>query len=262
MNSQYLTIKEGTPIEMINSPYSDFYNLDGLTKVFLTCDIDWAPEYAILQVLHEIERRNLKITVFATHYSKLLGNAPSFVEVGLHPDFTREHSTISNADRMRQLKEMYPSAVGMRSHRNYFGQNISALAAETNLLYDVSVLLWNLPYCQAFVDYNSIVRLNYMWEDGIHLNSNFPLDLSLVNLHTPGLKIFNVHPMLILLNSSTDAHRRKVTSQYKDLANAPYDEIAPEINCGRGIATLWTEFLDWLVLNNIHTPFMREVLKV
>jgi hypothetical protein len=203
-----------------------------------------------------VERYGLKITIFSTHASTLLSRPPAHVEVGLHPDFTRPNTVL--ADKMTQLRELYPAAVGMRSHRNFFGQNIGDLAVAAGLKYDASVFLWNEPFCQAHYDYNNMLRFSYMWEDGIHLDMGLGLAWDKVNLRSPGLKILNVHPILIYLNSSTEEHRRSVTKRYHDLQHAPQSQILPEVNKGRGIATVWEEMLRWIADNGIRSHLLSE----
>jgi hypothetical protein len=105
-----------------------------------------------------------------------------------------------------------------------------------------------------------MTRFSYCWEDGIHLDMGFGLDMDRVTLHTPGLKILNVHPILIYLNSSTEEHRRSVTRRYTDLTSAPYTEISGEVNRGRGIGTLWREMLQYLAANNVRTHLLKEAL--
>ena len=235
-----------------------FYNPDKLVAIFLTCDLDWAPEFCIEKVLFAIEHYQLKITIFATHHSPLLTNPPNFVEVGLHPDFTRPNTDF--ATKMHNLKSLYPRALGMRSHRNFFGQNISDLAKQYNLHYDVSSFLWNLPHCGTYHDYNDLLRISYMWEDGIHLDMECGMTWDKINLHSPGLKILNVHPILMYLNSSSDNHRRSVTSQYQDLTQAPKSEIDTYIQPGVGIFTFWETLLEFIAHNNIDTYFISELL--
>jgi hypothetical protein len=243
-------------------PYARFYNLSGLTDVFLTCDVDWAPEYAIEHVLEAVEAHGQKLTIFATHRSEVLLGAPPWVEVGLHPDFTRQHDGDSRfEDKLATLKSCYPSAVGMRSHRDFFGNNIGDMAMKCGLRYDASTFLWNQPLCQAHVDYNGMTRFSYCWEDGIHLDMGFGLELDRVTLHTPGLKILNVHPILIYLNSSTEEHRRGVTRRYKDLTSAAFSEIDAEVNRGRGIGNVWRELLQYLAVNNVRTHLLRDAVE-
>ena len=119
-------------------PYARFYNLDRLTDVFLTCDVDWAPEFAIEAVLEAVRAHGQKLTIFATHRSDVLLGAPSWLEVGLHPDFTRQDGKSRFEERIAALKRVYPDAVGMRSHRDFFGNNIGDMAKQCGLRYDAS----------------------------------------------------------------------------------------------------------------------------
>lgn len=242
-----------------DDPLLPYYNTDGLTDVVLTCDIDWAPEYAIEYVMDLVSKYGCKMTMFTTHRSSLLLNAPDFIEVALHPDFTRTPNLNGFSEKMTQLKDIYPDAVGTRSHRNFFGQNIADIAKKCELKYDASVFLWNQPLCQSHTDYNGMTRHTYMWEDGIHLDMGFDFDWSKISLHTPGMKIINVHPILIYLNSISDNHRRSVTSRYKDLTSAPKAEIDVGVNRAFGIKDFWERLLQYIQSSKIRTHCLKDL---
>ncbi len=245
-----------------NDPLSQFYNLNKLDSVILTCDVDWAPEYAIESVINLIAKYGFKINIFATHKSEVLLKKHEHVNIGLHPDFTRPSQKDWFDKKILNLKEIYPNSKGMRSHRNFFGQNIGDLAHQAGLKYDVSFFLWNEPYCQAHLDYNGMVRFSYFWEDGIHLDLGKSFDVSSINLESPGLKILNIHPILFYLNSDTEDHRRAVTSQYSDLTIAPKLEIDNEINRGYGIQNFYKEILNYLKTKNVKTYFLEELTDI
>ncbi|HHY71902.1 MAG TPA: hypothetical protein GX497_01460 [Bacillus bacterium] len=240
-------------------PLLPFYNINGLEKVILTCDIDWAPDFAIEYVMNLVEKYDCKITMFSTHKSELLLNAPEFVEVGLHPDFTRPNNQSGFGEKLFKLKEIYPNAVGTRSHRNFFGQNIADIAKQYDLQYDASVFLWNQPLCQVHKDYNNMLRFSYMWEDGIHLDMGLPFSWESISLSSPGLKIVNIHPILIYLNSVNEQHRRSVTSRYSDLTIASKSEIDVDVNKSYGIRDFWEELLKYINENSISTYTLSDV---
>jgi hypothetical protein len=82
-----------------------------------------------------------------------------------------------------------------------------------------------------------------------------------VRLATPGLKILNVHPILIYLNSTTEEHRRALTDRYRDLTTAPHAEVAPEVNTAtRGIGDLWRELLASLAEGGVRTHCLRDAV--
>lgn len=244
---------------MRDSPLSQYYNLDGLSDVFLTCDVDWAPEFAIEHVLGQVNSLGLKLTVFATGPSPMLQSAPDWLEIGLHPDFTRRDGPWI-AERFAALKTYYPQATGMRSHRNFFGQNVAEAAFAAGLSYDVSTLLFNQALVQASVDQYGLTRFAYMWEDGIHLDTGSDLRLEAIRVGVPGLKILNVHPVLIYLNSVSDDHRRAVTRTYADLTTAPRAHLDSARNLGRGIGSLWLELLQLISEKGVRTHLLGDVV--
>lgn len=240
----------------------DFYNIDGLTDVCLTTDIDWAPDYANEFVFDVVASHGYEITAFATHDSPLLRRPPAHVEIGLHPDNTRPDPARGVRDKISALKDLYPEAVGLRCHRNFFGQNIADFADRSGLRYDVSNILWNQPFCLSHIDYNGMVRFSYMWEDGIHCDQKVPFDISEINLDSPGLKILNVHPILIYLNAPNDDYRREVTKRYSDLASAPKGEIDSDVFKGYGIASFWKDLLAHLKSRGVRVHKLAHLADV
>lgn len=244
-----------------DDPLSDFYNTDRLSDVILTADVDWAPDFVVEEVINFVAQHGHKITIFATHQSDVLRQAPDFVEVGLHPDFTMRHNSLPFDESLLRMKEWYPEALGMRSHCDFFGNNIANLAVANGLIYDVSVFEWNMPLCQGHIDYNGMVRFPYFWEDGIHMDMNFPLSWEYVRLATPGLKILNVHPILIYLNCETDDDRRLVVRQHQDFTRVHRSDIDPFIRRQRGMRDLWLELLANLTANNLRTHLLGDVAR-
>lgn len=240
-------------------PLRGTYNLDGLDTVVLTTDIDWAPDYATAAVLDLVAAQGMRITAFATHDSPLLKASTGFVETGLHPDNTRPHPEHRFARKIVELQEIFPDAVGLRCHRNFFGQNISDLAHAAGLQYDISTFLWQQPFAQGYVDYNGLVKLAYVWEDGIHVDVGEPLELGRIRLDTPGLKILNVHPMLIYLNAPTDQLRRTLCRGIADLTTVPESHFRDHIHRGYGLRDLYRDLLAELRRRGVCTLFARDV---
>jgi len=242
-----------------DDPFSSLYNLAGVNTVLLTMDIDWAPEYATQTILDLVSSSGLNITAFATHKSPVLLDSEQFVEIGLHPDNTRPDPQYGFTRKISDLLEIYPASQGIRCHRNFFGQNISDLAKASNLKYDASTILWQQPFAQIYRDYNGLVKIPYTWEDGIHLDLQLPLNLDHIDLHKPGLKVFNVHPMLIYLNAPSDELRRQLTKDIKDLTVAPESLFSADIFSGYGMQSFYKDFLAEIVKRKIKTIFMRDI---
>jgi len=240
-------------------PLRDAYNLDGLDTVVLTTDIDWAPDYATRAVLDLVADAGMRITAFATHDSPLLKAATDFVEIGLHPDNTRPHPQHGFARKIPDLLELFPDAVGLRCHRNFFGQNISDLAHAAGLTYDISTFLWRQPFAQGYLDYNGLVKLAYVWEDGIHVDVGEALELERVGLDLPGLKILNVHRMLIYLNAPDDQLRRRLCRGIGDLTTVPETHFRDHIHQGYGLRDFYRDLLAELRRRKVRTLFARDL---
>ena len=246
----------------VNDPFVEFYNLSGLDTVLLTTDIDWAPEYMIEDLFELVGRYGFKLTAFGTHASEVMKTAGDMVEVGLHPNYCglRSGDTIDN--KLRYLKAVFPEAVGLRCHRNFFGNNVSDMAKELGLSYDVSTVLWKQPFAQAYADYNDLVRMAYVWEDGLHADMKLPMNIEEVPLDEPGLKILNVHPVLIYLNASDDNQRRAVTKQYTDLTQAKKEDVDSYVHQGYGMKSFYEDILTELKRRRVKTVFCKDVAQV
>ncbi|MBL4618133.1 MAG: hypothetical protein JKY46_10585 [Robiginitomaculum sp.] len=242
------------------SQWVDSLNIDSLNKVYLSADIDWAPDYAVEVMLAEIEKRNLKMTVFATHKSSLLLQPQPNIEIGVHPDYTR---TVEQKDLKYQLSfllDIFPDALGVRSHRNFFGQNTCDFANEFQLKYEASNIQWGMPFLCPHRDYNQMVRIPYFWEDGIHCDMNLPWTLDQLPIHCAGLKVINFHPMALYLNSPTESHRRSVVGNYSDLTIAPFSVLEKQRFHGTGAFTYFKMILDMLVEQRVNCDLMSELI--
>jgi len=225
------------------SPYLKFYNLNGFETWTLTCDIDWAPDYAVEDFFSIVESFGFELTAFATHKSSLLVRTPKWLEVGLHPDYTRPHPEYGISRKLIDLKDLYPDSQGVRSHRNFFGQNTADLAKKAGLIYDCSTLLWCNAYSQIYNDQFGLRRLSYVWEDGVHADMGLDWDMSHLPTETPGVKIFNFHPIFTYLNCPNDEYRREVVKGYNHLETAPMSALKPQIYQGYGARNFLIDML-------------------
>src|SRR5262245_27700561 len=226
----------------------------------MTADIDWAPEYAIDDMLDLFSDAGITVSCFATHASPVLKSAGRSVEIGLHPDYTRPHPEHGLIRKLDELKELFPEATGVRSHRNFFGQNTVDLAAKAGLTYDASVLLWRQPLCQIHKDQWGLYRLCYCWEDGIHADMHLPWTLDVLSMNTPGLKIFNIHPIVIYLNCPDDDYRRAIVKDYSDLTQAARSDLEAHRYDGYGARRFLIDLLARLKETRARSYTLREMV--
>jgi len=240
---------------------SGFCNENGLTTFSVTADVDWAPNYAVERFLTIIDDAGVSASIYATHDQCSLKGLPNSIEVGLHPDNTRYHPEYGISRKLLDLRELFPDAVGVRCHRNFFGQNVAQLAVAAGMTYDASVFLWKHSHLRPWIDQFGLVRLAYNWEDGIQADYGYGWTMDHVPFHGQGLKIFNFHPIFVYLNCPDDDYRRKIVGNYKDLTQAPKSEIEPLIYNGYGAQNFLVDLLGELKNRRAQSVTLADIAR-
>ncbi|RAP34047.1 hypothetical protein DID75_00285 [Candidatus Marinamargulisbacteria bacterium SCGC AG-410-N11] len=179
-------------------------------QVFITMDIDWAPDFVIEDTLSFFE--NIKLTLFVTHKSKILNslvNNNNF-ELGIHPNFNfLLNGDFRYGDTIEKVIEYYlefvPNSKSVRSHSLANNSHMLDIFTKKNIVYD----------CNIFIPYYSTIKLNpwlhwdkklirvpYFWEDDVQFmyDPNWlskPEDIINSNI----FRVFNFHPIHIFLNT-------------------------------------------------------------
>ncbi len=182
--------------------------------IYLTFDIDWASDAILSHTLDIIEKNDISATFFTTHntiLNKRIMENPK-IELGIHPNF----NYILNGDFkygstyreiIKYYRKIVPEAISIRSHS----------LVQSSLLLD-EFALYDYKYdCNVFIPYysnivlkpwknwnESLIRVPFYWEDDLHFMQG--ADLSKMNIDSlmkrEGLKVFNIHPIHIYLNSN------------------------------------------------------------
>ena len=207
------------------------------TPIVFTCDIDWAPEFAIDYTIDFFENLGIKLTLFATHSSNVVKS--SGLEIGIHPYLSR----VTEPDYQKvinDLKNIYPDAIGSRTHRNYFGYTTPKYLTNAGLKYDISVVNWLQPSF-GNLHFSGLKTFTYSWEDGLH----FDYKLRLTHKALPYKKdvcIFNIHPIVIYLNQDKEEIRKAALKGIKDLTKVKQSHIDQYIHKDYGIKNIITDF--------------------
>lgn len=176
----------------------------------LTLDVDWAPDFMIDQVADILLKNNVKATWFITHesdaISRLRNNSQLF-ELGIHPNMLCGSTHGKTQDEvLTHIKEIVPDAVSMRTHGLYQTSPwLTKAAKEYGIQTDVSLFLPRAKNLQPHkINWNgsSLWRLPYFWEDDAEMFDDNPIwRLSDERLNVSGLRIFDFHPIHIVLNT-------------------------------------------------------------
>lgn len=183
-----------------------------IDEIAITLDTDWAPDWMIEETLSLLVEQNVKATWFITNDSpalKTLRQYNHLMEIGVHPNFFHNSTQGNNENEiLHHVKTIVPEASAMRTHGLYQSTLLLMLASrEFNLNIDCSLLLPGQSYLKTHVLHSngdSIIRVPSFWEDDIEMGETTPRFClkDLINPQ-PGLKIFNFHPIHVLLNSVT-----------------------------------------------------------
>jgi len=172
-------------------------------------------------------------------------------EIGIHPNCLDGSTHGKNEDEvLKHIKELVPDAVSMRTHALYQSSPFLTKAAlDYGILIDVSIFLPRMPnlapHCFKLKGAR-LWRVPYYWEDDYEMSEDKPIwKFSDPELHLKGLKVFDFHPVCIMLNND-NYHIYEKLKRQKPLAEWTPDFIRPYINKGRGPQTLFLELIDFL----------------
>lgn len=172
-----------------------------LSAIYLSLDIDWAPDYVLEDTRLLLQAAGLPATIFATHQSPgvdaLLG-LPG-LETGVHPNF------LGGADEsavMDKLRRAFPTAIGVRSHALFYHSRLLPLFHRMGVRYFSNDLLFLHADLAPFYDWSGLLRLPIYWEDDVHCQYfDGRFDLASLQLDRPGMKVLNFHPVHLFLNT-------------------------------------------------------------
>lgn len=177
--------------------------------VFITIDIDWAPEPVLEDMESLLHSLSIPATIFTTHASETIARLQhtSSVEVGLHPNFNtclakngpaRDAETI-----LAETKKLAPTATAIRCHSLMQSSRLFALFRDHGLTHEVNTFV---PFasCRKLEPWRhpmGITSVPFLWEDDFAC-LEMPMPLSpLPALELQGIKVFNFHPIHLYLNT-------------------------------------------------------------
>lgn len=206
-------------------------------RIFLTLDLDWAPDFVISEISDHLRSREVRATWFVTHSSKEVEKlkCDHLFEVGVHPNFSPclmgADGAPSVHEVVNEMRELAPSATSFRCHSLVQSSPLLELMATHGFLFDCNTFL---PFTRIdslfpWRYYGDLVRVPYCWEDDTWISGacRDPGEVAVAK----GLRVIDVHPVLLWLNWLTlDVYRSVKT----DLTNEEKMRQAknPEVNTG------------------------------
>lgn len=206
-----------------------------------TSDIDWAPESMIDECLGRFRSAGVPVTPFVTHRSEVLARAfrGRESEAGLHPNFGPQSTHGTSIDSVvDHVVDLWPAASAFRSHGYQDSSLISHTLYERGLRYDSNLCLHLQPNLVPLRHWTGLTRFPVFMDDSViaFRGEQWGLDSFIESLRTPGLKIFNFHPVHVCLNTP-------VYSYYEERRSRANDDWRGLVFGGAGVRTLLDELL-------------------
>ncbi len=181
-------------------------------RIFLTFDIDWAPDFVVQNLIEKLERHEVPATFFCTHHNEYFEKLKKhpLLELGIHPNFNQllDLKSLKTASEiLSKLSSFYPEAISIRSHSLFQNSKLFFLYKQIGMKIDSNIFIpeWSGIEAKAYREVNGIVRAPYFWEDDVHtlaiengVEKNWKTKKYLQN---KGLKIFDFHPIHVYLNT-------------------------------------------------------------
>ena len=240
--------------------------------VAFTVDIDWVPDHLIDDMAQTFIDNKVKCTWFVTHSSPAVDRLKQseYFQLGIHPNF---HSGSSHGDSEEAViefcKRIVPDARVTRMHALH--QNsylLSKLQKAYGIDIDCSLFLPHAIHLAPHLFYHShehkpLLRIPFFWEDDVECltpNKNWNFEPEI--LTTPGLKIFNFHPVYVGINE-TDFRQylniKKNLCSTKKLSDLERDELQPYIHKDLGVKTYFKALLSHINSHGITTYWQTDI---
>lgn len=181
------------------------------TDLYLTIDMDWAPDFVLEYTFDILKRNKVPSTWMVTHETSFLNTLASseLIQLGIHPNFNdllsgNSHDSKSVEEKLAQLVSILPNAQSVRSHSMTQSSKILDSFVKFGITHDCNHYL---PFSSKIVQrpwriWNGLIKVPFGWEDDLDINitdETFAHSIS----KSLGLKVFNFHPIHIYLNSNS-----------------------------------------------------------
>jgi len=237
------------------------YELSQQPAYCFTSDVDWASEYAIEQSLRYFKKAGLSPTIFSTHKSKVLDEWDG--HIGIHPNFLPDSSQGNSYDEVLDFVfDLVPGATCFRAHRYFEVNDVYEKLYARGIRYasNTCTFLENIP---PFLHRNNMVQFPVFLEDGAYLYNKGDLSFKSVEhiFSTAGLKVIDIHPMHLMLNTPYFAYARKIKDTVSKEEWNSFDEQAIKKMRSNeiGIANFIDEMIEFIHKNNIRTVCLKEL---
>lgn len=233
--------------------------------ICFTMDIDWASEYAIQCAIAIFREAGLPVTTFLTHKSAEIDRALAAGEIkcGIHPNFMPDSSQGDTYQKVVDFCfDLLPQARLCRAHRYYEVNDTMELLTKKGIVAESNICTL-LDVVPPFLHRSNIISFPIFWEDGAYLYNyeGFNYTEFWEKLNTPGLKVLNIHPMHIMLNTPYFKYTREIKDS---LSREEWNNLDKNsIECiawkGEGITSFIQKTINDVKTAGIKTAYLEDI---
>ena len=187
-----------------------------MDAIYLTLDMDDAPEYMMEEVLGLLREHDVPATIFATGESRVLRESGPNIEVGLHPKI-RDMYRLD--EYVTPLKELYPEARCLRSHGLISSSNLLLHAWKSGITVTSNYISLDRPSSAPIPMLYSIHEYPITFMDDVCLLEGGPFNKEALSLSLDSGRGFGVlifHFVHIYLNAVNFEQYRAVKGKLHD----------------------------------------------
>jgi hypothetical protein len=215
----------------------------------LTFDIDWAPDPVFDDTLRLLDEYGIEATIFSTHNDSFEIESH---ERAIHPNFRQSEPF---AEVISELKALYPSAIGIRSHSLHVNTPIRTELFNQGLSYESNHMAFEVEGLVPYQMPSGLIQFPIYWMDAVWLRSEQSRVSIRKLLEKPGLKVLTFHPQHIYFNSPNyDYYRQNKDEYYSKEADLSlrYD--------GYGTRDIFLETLEYISGNALQPELLEDLL--
>jgi len=199
--------------------------------IFLSFDIDWVPDYMLRLTADLVS--HLDVSFMHTHSSSVCKQVAESFPCGIHPNLQKNSDQGDGIDdSIKFLRQLGVDFETCRFHVLNYGYPDLIKLSENGTKLDSSTILFNgkniIPTYHHDLD---MILAPYFWEDGIYLRGKELRDnTDIIDWETPGLKIFDFHPLDVYLNTNSMEQRNTFKASVKKLQDTEEEFSSKFIN--------------------------------
>lgn len=233
--------------------------------VCITSDLDWASDYAAGKAFDYFAANKIPVTAFVTNANKAVEehSQKGNIKLGIHPNFMPDSSQGKDYDEVIEYCfKLVPGANCFRAHRYYDVNDTMEKLTKRGILWESNVCTL-MDIVPPFLHRSKTISFPIFWEDGafLYYSDSFDFELMERQLKAPGLKVINIHPMHLMLNTPYFSYTREIKdSLSREEWNRMDKQVIEKLAFkGEGIADYIDKIIKTICKNHIETVFLEDV---